>query len=83
MVKMKKNDLFMTNYTKIITQFLYKQFVRKILYILMPTYIVHQMSITIYLQIVEKLRLTLFARLNEHDPQIKNIKDFTASVSEI
>ena len=49
----------------------------------MPTYIIHQMSITIYLQIVEKLRLTLFARLNEHDPQIKNIKDFTASVSEI
>jgi hypothetical protein len=40
------------------------------------------MSITIYLQIVEKLRLTLFAKLNEHDPSIKNIKDFTASESE-
>jgi hypothetical protein len=52
------------------------------MYILMPTYIVHQMSITIYLQIVEKLRLTLFAKLNEHDPSIKNIKDFTASESE-
>jgi hypothetical protein len=57
MIRLKNKDIFMTNYTKIITQYLYKQFSGEIMSKLLPAYIIHQISIICYLYYAEGLRL--------------------------
>ena len=46
----------MTNYMKIITQFLYKQYSIRIIWMLLPFYVIHLVAILAYLAFAENLR---------------------------
>mgnify|MGYP006893249033 CR=1 FL=1 len=65
MVHQKRKDVFETPYVKLMTQYLYKMYSKKIMKMLLPSYVVHQLSIFIYLYISEIRRDLTKEELNE------------------
>jgi len=53
MLRQKRRDLFETPYIKMATHFLYKNYSAKIFWKLLPTYIVHLVSIIAYIAVSE------------------------------
>jgi hypothetical protein len=60
MVRHKNKDIFNTDYAKIITQYLYKEYSGMLIKRLLPTYIIHQISMLGYLYTFERLRINLY-----------------------
>ena len=60
MVRHKNKDVFNTDYAKIITQYLYKEYSGNLIKQLLPTYIIHQIFMIIYLFSIERLRIHIF-----------------------
>ena len=56
MLAQKNKDLFMTEYVKMLTHFLYKAYSKKIMKMLLPPYIIHHIALIIYLGLEEWIR---------------------------
>ena len=61
LIKERHLDLFETDYIKILIHYLYRQFSGKIKNRLLPLYIIHFVSILVYILIVENLRATSYS----------------------
>ena len=56
LLRQKRSDLFDTMYIKIITAFLYKRYSKKIMRMMLPSYLIHMVVLFIYLNVSEWIR---------------------------
>ena len=61
MLRQKRRDLFETPYIKMVTHYLYKNYSRKILILLLPCYVIHMIGIFTQLNLSETIRAYEFA----------------------